>query len=70
MDAKGLAVVSDESAIEAEVDKVMAANPDVVAKIKAGNEKSKGFLTGQVMKAMRGQARPDVVNRILDERLR
>ena len=70
VDAKGLAVVSDESAIEAEVDKVVAANPDVVAKIKAGNDKSKGFLTGQVMKAMRGQARPDVVNRVLDARLK
>jgi len=70
VDARGLAVVSDEGAIEAEVDKVMAANPDVVAKIKAGNDKSKGFLTGQVMKAMRGQARPDVVNRILDARLK
>ncbi len=70
VDAKGLAVVSDESAIEAEVDKVVAANPNVVAKIKAGNDKSKGFLTGQVMKAMRGQARPDVVNRLLDERLK
>ena len=70
VEAKGLAVVSDESAIEAEVDKVVAANPDVVAKIKAGNDKSKGFLTGQVMKAMRGQARPDVVNRVLDTRLK
>jgi len=70
VDAKGLAVVSDEGAIEAEVDKVVAANPDVVAKIKAGSDKSKGFLTGQVMKAMRGQARPDVVNRLLDERLK
>ncbi len=70
VEARGLAVVSDEGAIEAEVDKVMAANPDVVAKIKAGNDKSKGFLTGQVMKAMRGQARPDVVNRILDARLK
>ncbi len=70
VDAKGLAVVADEGAIEAEVDKALAANPDVVAKIKAGGEKSKGFLTGQVMKAMRGQARPDVVNRLLDERLK
>ncbi len=70
VDAKGLAVVSDEGKIEAEVDKVIAANPDVVAKIKAGNDKSKGFLTGQVMKAMRGQARPDVVNRLLDDRLK
>ena len=69
VDAKGLAVVSDDSAITEEVDKVIAANPDVVAKIKGGNDKGKGFLTGQVMKAMKGQARPDVVNRLIDERL-
>ncbi len=70
VDAKGLAVVSDDAAIAVEVDKVIAANPDIVAKIKAGNDKSKNALTGQVMKAMRGQARPDVVNRLLDERLK
>ena len=69
VEAKGLAAVSDDSAIVAEVDKVIAANPDIVAKIKAGNDKSKNALTGQVMKATKGQARPDVVNRLLDERL-
>lgn len=69
VDAKGLAVVSDEGAVAAEVDKVLAANPDVVAKIKAGNDKSKGFLTGQVMKALKGQGRPDVVNRLIDDAL-
>ena len=69
VDAKGLAVVSDDSAVASEVEKAIAANPDVVARIKGGNEKSKGFLTGQVMKAMKGQARPEVVNRLLDERL-
>jgi aspartyl-tRNA(Asn)/glutamyl-tRNA(Gln) amidotransferase subunit B len=69
VDAQGLAAVSDDTAIAAEVDKVMAAHPDIIAKIKAGNEKTKGFLTGQVMKAMKGQARPDIINRLIDERL-
>jgi len=69
VDAKGLAAVSDDTAIVAEVDKAIAANPDIVAKFKAGNEKSKNALTGQVMKALKGQARPDVVNRLIDERL-
>ena len=69
IDAQGLAVVSDEGPIAAAVDAALAANADVVAKIKAGNDKSKGFLTGQVMKAMKGQAKPDVVNRLLDEKL-
>ena len=69
VDAKGLAAVSDDGAIVAEVDKVLAANTDIIAKIKAGNDKSKNALTGQVMKALKGQARPDVVNRLIDERL-
>ncbi len=69
VDAQGLAAVSDDTAIAAEVDRVMAAHPDIIAKIKAGNEKTKGFLTGQVMKAMKGQARPDIINRLIDERL-
>ena len=69
VDAKGLAAVSDNNALGAEVDKVIAANPDIIAKIKGGNDKSKNALTGQVMKAMKGQARPDAVNRLLDEKL-
>lgn len=69
VDAKGLAAVSDDSAIIAEVDKALAANPDIVAKVKGGNDKSKNALTGQVMKALKGQARPDIVNRLIDERL-
>ena len=67
VEAQGLAVVSDDNALAEEVDRVIAANPDIVAKIKAGNDKSKNALTGQVMKAMKGQARPDAVNRLIDE---
>jgi aspartyl-tRNA(Asn)/glutamyl-tRNA(Gln) amidotransferase subunit B len=51
------------------VARVVAANPDVIAKIKAGNDKSKQFLFGQVMKEARGQARPDDVHRLLDEEI-
>jgi len=61
--------LSDDSAIAAAVDAVLAANQDVVDKIKAGNDKSKGFLVGQIMKELKGKGRPDVVNRLLDERL-
>ena len=69
IDARGIKVVSDEGAIIAEIDKVIAANADVVAKVKAGNEKSIGFLVGQVMKATKGQARPDIVNKLVKERI-
>jgi aspartyl-tRNA(Asn)/glutamyl-tRNA(Gln) amidotransferase subunit B len=67
---KGLAMVSDEDAIAVEVDKAIAANPDMVAKIRAGNDKVIAALMGQVMKATRGQAKPDVVSRLLAERLK
>jgi aspartyl-tRNA(Asn)/glutamyl-tRNA(Gln) amidotransferase subunit B len=61
--------VADAGVVQEIVQRVLAANPDIVAKIKAGNDKSKGFLVGQVMKEARGQARPDDVNRLLDEAL-
>ena len=67
---EGKEVVSDQGAIGAEVDKAIAANQDVVAKIKAGNDKSIQFLVGQVMKATRGQAKPDMVRELLEERLK
>jgi len=69
VDARGISIVSDEGALTAEIDKVLAANPDVVSRIKAGNDKSIGFLVGQVMKATRGQARPDLVNKLLKGRI-
>ncbi len=69
IESRGIKVVTDEGAIYAEIDKVIAANPDVVAKIKAGNDKVAGFLVGQIMKATKGQARPDIVNKLLKERL-
>jgi aspartyl-tRNA(Asn)/glutamyl-tRNA(Gln) amidotransferase subunit B len=65
---KGLKVTGADEALSI-VQKVIAANPDVVAKIKAGNEKSAGFLVGQIMKEAKGQARPDDVNRLLKEEL-
>ena len=54
--ARGLAVVSDEGALSAAVDEVIAANADVAAKIREGKVQAAGALIGQVMKAMRGQA--------------
>jgi len=67
--AKGLLQISDEGAIAAAVDEVIAKNPKSVADYRAGKEKAIGFLVGQVMKATRGKANPDLVNRLLKERL-
>jgi aspartyl-tRNA(Asn)/glutamyl-tRNA(Gln) amidotransferase subunit B len=65
VEEKGLAQVSDEGAIEDEVQKVLDASPDQVKQYKDGNEKVLGFFVGQVMKASGGKANPRVVNEIL-----
>ena len=55
-DARGLALVQDDDAIGAAVDEVLAANPDLVEKIRGGKIQAAGALIGQVMKKMAGQA--------------
>jgi len=66
VEARGLRQTSDTGAIDAEIDKVLAANADKVEQYKAGKEALFGFFVGQTMKAMAGKANPGVVN----ERLR
>jgi aspartyl-tRNA(Asn)/glutamyl-tRNA(Gln) amidotransferase subunit B len=66
---KGLIQISDEGAIVAIVEEVLAANPQSVEDYKAGKVKALGFLVGQVMKVSQGKANPDLVNRLLKERL-
>jgi aspartyl-tRNA(Asn)/glutamyl-tRNA(Gln) amidotransferase subunit B len=55
-DARGLELVQDDGALEAAVDRVIGANPDVAQKIRDGKVQAAGALIGQVMKEMRGQA--------------
>jgi len=66
---KGLEQVSDSISIEKEVDRVLAAHPELAADFRAGKEKVFGFLVGQVMKATKGKANPQMVNEILRKRL-
>ena len=61
----GLEQVSDEGAIQAMVDEVIAANPQSVADYKAGKDKAIGFLVGQIMKKSRGKANPGMVNKLI-----
>ncbi|MGO2862597.1 MAG: Asp-tRNA(Asn)/Glu-tRNA(Gln) amidotransferase subunit GatB [Brevibacterium sp.] len=56
MSARGLEIVEDTGALEAAVDEAIAANPDVVEKIKGGKMQAIGALMGPIMKATRGQA--------------
>ncbi len=56
LDARGLAVVSDDAALAAAVTQALAANPDVAGKIRSGKVQAAGAIVGAVMKATRGQA--------------
>jgi aspartyl-tRNA(Asn)/glutamyl-tRNA(Gln) amidotransferase subunit B len=66
VESRGLKQTSDTGAIDAEIDKILAANADKVAEYKSGKQQLFGFFVGQTMKAMQGKANPGVVN----ERLR
>ncbi len=69
VESRGLVVVSDEGALGAAVDEVIAANPDVADKIRDGKVQAAGALIGQVMKAMRGQADAAKVRELILARL-
>ena len=56
MNDRGLAVGRDDSLIQAAVDEALAANPDVVEKIRGGKVQAAGAIVGAVMKATKGQA--------------
>jgi len=70
IEARGLKQITDSSAIEAIVDKVIAANPGQAEEYRAGKEKLIGFFVGQVMKETGGKANPGQVNEILRTRLK
>ena len=69
VEARGLAVVSDERALLAVIDEAIAANPDVVAKIRDGKVAAAGVLVGAVMKATRSQADAPRVRELILKRL-
>ena len=70
-EAKNLLQVSDEGAIAAVVDEVLAdpASAKAVEDIKAGNDKAIGFLVGQIMKKSQGKANPALAQKLIRERL-
>jgi len=67
--ARSLAVVSDDGELLSAVDAAIAANPDVVAKIRSGKTAAAGVLVGAVMKATRGQADATRARELIMERL-
>ncbi len=61
------AQMSDTSELEGIIAQIIEDNPKSIEDIGAGNQKAYGFLTGQVMKATKGQANPQVANKIIRE---
>jgi aspartyl-tRNA(Asn)/glutamyl-tRNA(Gln) amidotransferase subunit B len=66
---KGLKQMSDTGALEAMIEEVIAANSDNVAQYRAGKDKAFNALVGQVMKAAKGKANPQMVNALLKQKL-
>lgn len=67
IDARGLAVVSDDGALRAAIDEALKAQPDVLEKIREGKVQAAGAIIGQVMKALGGQADAQRVRELILE---
>jgi aspartyl-tRNA(Asn)/glutamyl-tRNA(Gln) amidotransferase subunit B len=68
VDKRGLKVVSDDGPLIAAIDTALAAQPDVLAKIRDGKVQAAGAVIGAVMKAMHGQADAARVRELVLER--
>ena len=66
---KGLAQVNDESEILDMVNRVLASNEKSIADYKKGKTNALGFLVGQVMKESKGKANPQIINKLVREKL-
>ncbi|WHY86773.1 Asp-tRNA(Asn)/Glu-tRNA(Gln) amidotransferase subunit GatB [Neobacillus novalis] len=66
---KGLVQISDKGTLLKIISEVLDANPKSIEDFKAGKNKAVGFLVGQLMKATKGQANPQLVNQLLQQEL-
>lgn len=69
VEREGLKQVTDTGSIEPIIDEVMAKNPQIVEDLRGGKMKAIGALVGQVMKASRGKANPQMVNEIIMKKI-
>jgi aspartyl-tRNA(Asn)/glutamyl-tRNA(Gln) amidotransferase subunit B len=69
VEEQGLVQISDSSAIDDIVSRILAASPAEVQAYKSGKTKLLGFFVGQVMRETRGQANPKMVNETLKKKL-
>ncbi len=70
IEAKGLSQISDTSELERIVVDIIESNPDSIRDIAAGKKQAAGFLMGQLMKATKGKANPQVAKEIMDAKLK
>ena len=70
VEKKGLLLISDPAEVEGIIDAVIAANPKQVEQFREGKTKLMGFFVGQVMKESKGRVSPELVNKILPQRLK
>lgn len=66
---KGLIQISDAGELEEVINKVLLENQQSIVDYRSGKDRALGFLVGQVMKATRGKANPQMVNKMLKEKL-
>ena len=66
---KGLVQISDEDTLKQYVNEALDNNPQSVEDYKNGKGKAMGYLVGQIMKASKGQANPQIVNKLLKQEL-
>ena len=69
MEDKGLVQISDEDTLKQYVNEALDNNPQSVEDYKNGKGKAMGYLVGQIMKASKGQANPQIVNKLLKQEL-
>lgn len=69
IEEKGLIQISNVDELKIEVDKIVENNPQSIEDWKNGKDRALGFLVGQVMKATKGKANPQVVNELIREKL-
>jgi len=69
IEREGLKQISDSGALEKVVDEVLRSNPKQVEQYKGGKSTVIGYLVGQAMKATRGQANPQALNKLLKQKL-
>jgi aspartyl-tRNA(Asn)/glutamyl-tRNA(Gln) amidotransferase subunit B len=67
---RGVTQISDTSAIDVEIDNAIKGNPQALADYKAGKTAAIKFLVGQVMRATKGRANPQLVNELLEKKLK